>query len=120
MKRNLCHSPAVQQLIPVDGYLFDLPKQEPQENSQNIEPIMRKVYSRQCIITQLFRENASPGPLVDNLANDEPVEFRMTLDCDKFARQVHALYGAVGRGTEWYHVRGTAEDDVSVHLVDAL
>lgn len=81
---------------------------------------MRQLHPRQCIITQLFRENTSPGPLVNDLADDEPVEFRMTLDCYEFARPVHALYGAVGRGTERDHIRGTAEDDISVHLVNAL
>lgn len=73
-----------------------------------------------AVVVQLVGEDAGGVAVEENLGHDLGVELGMALDGDVRPRAVHALDGADVIGAERDGVGREVEDDVAVHLVDAL
>src|SRR5690348_13728141 len=77
-------------------------------------------YSRHSLLISSVGKRTVLVPRLQDLGNNLPVEFRMSLYSNETARSTHALYFAAGRRTKRDRAGRIVVDDITVHLVEAL
>lgn len=94
--------------------------QEPQKPARDPHPVVRPPHPRHRLGVHPLAENPLRPPPLQQLGHDLGRELRVALHGERAAGDVHALHGAGNGGAEGFDAGGVVEDDVAVHLEDAL